>query len=322
MRVSQETLDQIALSWDEYSLIIAKLGREPTNVELGMFGALWSEHCGYKYSKELLRLFPTKSNSVIVEAGEENAGMIEIGDGLRIVFKVESHNHPSAVEPVEGAATGVGGVIRDILAMGARPIALLNSLRFGPIEEPHNRFLFNGVIQGISSYGNCVGIPDVGGEISFSSSYNGNPLVNAMCVGILKEGELVRAAATTPNNVLMLVGARTGRDGIHGASMASASFEADSESKRPTVQVGDPFTEKLLLEACLELMNTDCIIGIQDMGAAGLTSSSVEMAAKDNNGIKIKGKSLIYALGSQGWDRRNAMVWLFWVLMTLNRVVK
>ena len=285
MPVSQQTLDEIALAKEEYDLIVQRLEREPTPVELGMFGALWSEHCGYKHSKPLLGLFPTTGDLVQVAAGEENAGVVDIGDGLWVVFKVESHNHPSAVEPFQGAATGVGGIIRDILAMGARPIALLNSLRFGPLSEPRNRYLFDGVVAGISAYGNCVGIPDVGGEVAFDDSYSGNPLVNAMCIGLLPQGELVRAAAVTPGNTLMLVGAATGRDGIHGASgLASRTF-AEEREMRPTVQVGDPFLEKVLVEACLEAAHSGYLEGMQDLGAAGLTSSAVECASRGGSGI-------------------------------------
>ena len=287
MTVTQQTLDEIALSQAEYELIVQRLEREPNALELGMFGALWSEHCGYKHSKPLLRMLPTTGEAVRVRAGEENAGVVDVGDGLSLVFKVESHNHPSAVEPFQGAATGVGGIIRDILAMGARPIALLNSLRFGPLDEPGNRYLFEGVVAGISAYGNCVGIPDVGGEVQFASSYRNNPLVNAMCVGVLAEGALVRAAAATPGNTLMLVGAATGRDGIHGASgLASRAFE-DEREMRPTVQVGDPFLEKVLVEACLEVAGSGHLEGMQDLGAAGLTSSAVECAARGGTGIEI-----------------------------------
>ena len=287
MPVSQATLDEIALSRAEYELIVQKLEREPTPVELGMFGALWSEHCGYKHSRPLLSTFPTTGDAVRVRAGEENAGVVDIGDGLSLVFKVESHNHPSAVEPFQGAATGVGGIIRDILAMGARPIALLNSLRFGPPNDPRNRFLFEGVVAGISAYGNCIGIPDVAGEIQFAASYNGNPLVNAMCIGVLSQGGLVRSAAVTPGNTLLLVGATTGRDGIHGASgLASRTFE-DEREMRSTVQVGDPFLEKVLVEACLEAARSGHLEGMQDLGAAGLTSSAIESAAKGGTGIEI-----------------------------------
>jgi phosphoribosylformylglycinamidine synthase len=256
-------------------------------VELGLFGALWSEHCGYKHSRPLLKGFPTTGEAVRVAAGEENAGVVEIGDGLSVVFKVESHNHPSAVEPYQGAATGVGGIVRDILAMGARPIALLNSLRFGTLDDPRNRFLFEGVVAGISGYGNCIGVPDVGGEVVFDASYAGNPLVNAMCVGLLREGEMMTAAARIPGNTLMLVGAATGRDGIHGASgLASRAFEEEREM-RPTVQVGDPFMEKVLIEACLEAARSGHLEGMQDLGAAGLTSSVMESVAKGGMGLDM-----------------------------------
>ena len=287
MSVSQEILDEIALSRDEYDLIVQKLEREPNGVELGLFGALWSEHCGYKHSKPLLRMFPTTGAAVRVQAGEENAGVVDIGDGLSVVFKIESHNHPSVVEPYEGAATGVGGIVRDILAMGARPVALLNSLRFGPLDTARNRYLFQGVVAGISGYGNCIGVPDVGGEVVFAPSYAGNPLVNAMCVGLLPAGGLMRAAATNPGSVLMVVGSATGRDGIHGASgLASRTFE-DEREMRPTVQVGDPFLEKVLIEACLEAAASGWLDGLQDMGAAGLTSSVMECAARGGTGVEI-----------------------------------
>ncbi len=287
MAVSQEILDEIALSRDEYDLIVQKLEREPNGVELGLFGALWSEHCGYKHSKPLLRTFPTTGAAVRVQAGEENAGVVDIGDGLSVVFKIESHNHPSVVEPYEGAATGVGGIVRDILAMGARPVALLNSLRFGPLDTARNRYLFQGVVAGISGYGNCIGVPDVGGEVVFAPSYAGNPLVNAMCVGLLPTGGLMRAAATNPGSVLMVVGSATGRDGIHGASgLASRTFE-DEREMRPTVQVGDPFLEKVLIEACLEAAASGWLDGLQDMGAAGLTSSVMECAARGGTGVEI-----------------------------------
>ncbi len=290
MPVTQATLETIALTRAEYDLICQKLNREPNEVELGLFGALWSEHCGYKHSKPLLSLFPTTGDSVQVEAGQENAGVVDIGDGLSIVFKAESHNHPSAVEPYQGAATGVGGIIRDILAMGARPIALLNSLRFGPLDDARNRFLFEGVVRGISGYGNCIGIPDVGGEVAFADAYSGNPLVNAMCIGLLRDGELMSAAASTPGSVLLTVGSATGRDGIHGASgLASRTFgggENDAEM-RPTVQVGDPFLEKVLVEACLEAAKSGHLEGLQDMGAAGLTSSAIECAERGGTGLEI-----------------------------------
>ena len=287
MPVSKETLDEIALSQREYEMIVERLGREPTPVELGMFGALWSEHCGYKHSKPLLRLLPSAAAHVLVGPGQENAGVVDIGDGLGVVLKIESHNHPSAVDSYQGAATGVGGIVRDIFAMGARPIALLNSLRFGPLSESHNRYLFHGLVGGISGYGNCIGVPDVGGEIYFAPAYSGNPLVNALCVGLVEVGRLVRAAAVTPGNTLMLVGADTGRDGIHGASgLASRTLEKERQM-RPTVQVGNPFLEKVLIEACLEVSRTDFLEGMQDLGAAGLTSSVVECATRGGSGVEI-----------------------------------
>src|SRR5687767_14649160 len=264
-----------------------------------MFGAMWSEHCGYKNSKPLLRLFPSTGPRVLTQRGGENAGAVDIGGGYCAVFKIESHNHPSAVEPYQGAATGVGGIVRDIFAMGARPIAILDSLRFGPLREPmgsdtaraaHNRSLFHGVVAGIGGYGNCLGVPTVGGEVSFADSYDGNPLVNAMCVGIARSDKLLRAIATGAGNPIILVGADTGRDGIGGANvLASRTFEAGGEELRPTVQVGNPFLEKLLMEACVELAekHADWIVGLQDLGAAGLTSSAVECAARGKAGIEI-----------------------------------
>ena len=287
MPVSQEALDELALSQAEYEAIVERLGREPNSLELGLFGSLWSEHCGYKHSKPLLRMFDARSDRLLVAPGSENAGVVDIGDGWAVVMKVESHNHPSAIEPYEGAATGVGGIVRDIFAMGARPIALLNSLRFGPLSEARSKYLFEGVVSGISGYGNCIGVPDVGGEVYFSESYSGNPLVNAMCVGLLRTDELRRATAGDPGNLLMLVGADTGRDGIHGASgLASRTFE-DERELRPTVQVGNPFLEKVLIEACLEAATSDAVVGIQDLGAAGLTSASVECASNAGAGLSI-----------------------------------
>jgi phosphoribosylformylglycinamidine synthase len=274
------------LTTDEYERLVAMLGREPTFTELGIVSALWSEHCSYKHSRPLLKTLPTEAPFVLQGPGE-NAGVISIGDGLAVAFKIESHNHPSAVEPYQGAATGVGGILRDVFTMGARPIAMLNSLRFGSLEEPRVRYLFSGVVKGIGDYGNCVGIPTVAGEIAFDPSYEGNPLVNAMCVGLLREDELIRAVAQGVGNPIIAVGARTGRDGIHGASFASEDLTAQSEAKRPRVQVGDPFTEKLLLEASLELIASGAIVAIQDMGAAGLTSSSAEMAARGDVGVVI-----------------------------------
>ena len=287
MPVSKETLAEIALSEDEYARLVALLGREPSPVELGMFGALWSEHCGYKNSRPLLKLFPTEGERVLIRAGEENAGAVDIGDGLAIVMKIESHNHPSAIEPYEGAATGVGGIVRDIFAMGAFPIALLNSLRFGPLDEPRNAYLFGGVVGGISGYGNCLGIPNVGGEVFFDRSYSGNPLVNAMCVGLLESGGLVRAHAGGPGNLMMLVGADTGRDGIHGASGLASTTDPTAKELRSAVQVGNPFMEKLLIEACLELARTDYLVGMQDLGAAGLTSATVECAERSGCGFEL-----------------------------------
>ena len=288
MSVSDEILNEIALSRAEYEKIVVGLGREPNGLELGMFGALWSEHCGYKHSKLLLRELPSESPRLLVQPGEENAGVIEIGQGLAIVMKVESHNHPSAIEPFQGAATGVGGIVRDIFAMGARPMALLNSLRFGPLNESRNRYLFEGVVRGISWYGNCIGVPDVGGEVYFSDVYSGNPLVNAMCVGIVETRSLMKARASGSGNLLMLVGADTGRDGIHGASgLASRTFEDDAEEMRPTVQVGNPFLEKVLIEACLEAVDTGKVLAMQDLGAAGLTSTVVESVARGGAGAKL-----------------------------------
>ncbi|MQF95751.1 MAG: phosphoribosylformylglycinamidine synthase subunit PurL [SAR202 cluster bacterium] len=287
MAVTKETLDEIALSQVEYDLILERLDREPNPVELGMFGALWSEHCGYKHSRPLLRMFSQESSRVLSQTGAENAGAVDIGDGLAVVFKVESHNHPSAVEPLQGAATGVGGIVRDILAMGARPIALLNSLRFGHLDDPQNVHLFHGVVEGISWYGNCIGVPDVGGEICFDDSYSANPLVNAMCVGLIEADKIATSAASAVDSVVLLVGAGTGRDGIHGASgLASRTFEEEVEL-RPTVQVGNPFLEKVLIEACLEALSTGLVHAIQDLGAAGLTSAAIESANSGGRGIRL-----------------------------------
>ncbi|HEX9647971.1 MAG TPA: phosphoribosylformylglycinamidine synthase subunit PurL, partial [Alphaproteobacteria bacterium] len=270
----------------EYADIRHILGRVPSLTELGIFSAMWSEHCSYKSSRKWLARLPTAAPWVIEGPGE-NAGVIDIGAGLAAVFKMESHNHPSYIEPYQGAATGVGGILRDVFTMGARPVANLNVLRFGSPDHPKTRHLVAGVVGGIGGYGNCVGVPTVGGECSFDSRYDGNILVNAMCVGIARADRIFRARASGLGAPVVYVGSKTGRDGIHGAAMASAAFGEDTEHKRPTVQVGDPFTEKLLLEACLELMATDAIVGIQDMGAAGLTSSSVEMAAKGGAGIEL-----------------------------------
>ncbi|MBC7346197.1 MAG: phosphoribosylformylglycinamidine synthase II, partial [Clostridia bacterium] len=253
----------MGLTDEEYARICSLLGREPNYVELGMFAVMWSEHCGYKNSRPVLRQFPTTAPWVIQGPGE-NAGVVDIGDGLAVAFKMESHNHPSAVEPFQGAATGVGGIVRDIFAMGARPIALLDSLRFGELDEPRNRYLFGGVVAGIAWYGNCIGVPTVGGEVYFDPSYAGNPLVNVMCVGLLRKEQLQRGVAAGPGNAVMLVGARTGRDGIHGATFASEELSEASAARRPAVQVGDPFKEKLLIEACLELVAGDLLVGMQD----------------------------------------------------------
>jgi phosphoribosylformylglycinamidine synthase len=285
--IDQRTLDEVALTRAEYDRIVELLGRTPNHLELGLFGAMWSEHCGYKNSRPLLKRFPTTGPRVLLKAGEENAGAVDIGDGLAVVMKIESHNHPSAVEPYQGAATGVGGIVRDIFTMGARPIALLDSLRFGPLSEPRNRYLFAGIVGGIGGYGNCLGIPTVGGEIYFDASYSGNPLVNAMCVGLIEADHLVPARASGIGNPVLLVGASTGRDGIHGATFASVELDEASEERRPAVQVGNPFTEKLLMEACLQLRDTGWIVGMQDLGAAGLTSSSVESAHKGGAGIEM-----------------------------------
>jgi len=287
--VTPEDLKEIALSRQEYQDIQRRLGRDPNQLELGLFGALWSEHCAYKHSRPLLRLFPSNSPRVLVAPGSENAGVVDVGNGQSVVFKIESHNHPSAVEPFQGAATGVGGIVRDILAMGARPIALLNSLRFGMPDSPRGKHLFHGVIEGISWYGNCIGVPDIGGEIGFSSSYEGNPLVNAMCIGIVRTADLVRAKPSGPGDLLLLVGADTGRDGIHGASgLASQTFE-DNRELRTTVQVGNPFMEKVLIEACLEALQVcpEGIAGMQDLGAAGLTSATVECVSAGGKGLSL-----------------------------------
>ncbi len=274
------------LTPDEYGRIEALLSRTPTFAELGIFSALWSEHCSYKHSKPVLKTLPVTGPQVVQGPGE-NAGVLRLPHGWAVAFKIESHNHPSAVEPYQGAATGAGGILRDVFTMGARPVALLNSLRFGPLDDARNRYLFAGVVRGIGDYGNCVGIPTLGGEVDFGPGYAGNPLVNAMCVGLLKERDLIRARAHGVGNVLLCVGSRTGRDGIHGASFASEELTQASEQRRPQVQVGDPFTEKLLMEASLELIASGHIVAIQDMGAAGLTSSSAEMAARGGVGVEI-----------------------------------
>ncbi len=279
-------LREVALSRAEYAQAVEMLGRYPARVELGMIGALWSEHCGYKHSRPLFKMFPTTGPRVLQGPGE-NAGVVDIGDGLALALKMESHNHPSAVEPYQGAATGVGGIVRDIFTMGARPIAILDALRFGPLDEPRNRYLFDGVVAGIGGYGNSLGIPTVGGEIAVHPSYRGNPLVNAMCVGIAPHARVTRASAGEPGNILLLVGAATGRDGIQGATFASGDLDEAAMERRPAVQVGNPFLEKLLMEACLELLETDDVVGMQDLGAAGITSSAVECAGRAGTGIEI-----------------------------------
>src|ERR1700758_5360863 len=284
--ITPEIVREHGLADDEYARILKLMGREPTLVELGIFSVMWSEHCSYKSTRVHLRKLPTKAPWVLQGPGE-NAGVIDIGDGDAAIFKMESHNHPSFIEPYQGAATGVGGIMRDVFTMGARPIAMMNALRFGAPENEKTRHLVAGVVSGIGGYGNCMGVPTVGGEVNFHKSYNGNILVNAMCVGLARADKIFKAAAKGAGNPVVYIGSKTGRDGIHGATMASAEFDDASEEKRPTVQVGDPFTEKLLLEACLELMATDAIIAIQDMGAAGLTSSSAEMADKGGSGIEL-----------------------------------
>ncbi len=282
----QEKLAFNGLKFEEYQKILDMLGREPNDLELALYGVMWSEHCSYKHSKAQLKTLPTQSECVLQGPGE-NAGIIGIGDGMAAVFKIESHNHPSAIEPYQGAATGVGGIVRDVFTMGARPIALLNSLRFGNLDNEHVRYIFGGVVAGIADYGNCLGIPTVGGETYFNKSYQGNPLVNAMCLGVMPVKEMVTGSASGIGNPVMVVGAATGRDGIKGASFASEELSAESEEKRPSVQVGDPFMEKLLMEACLELIKTGVVVGIQDMGAAGLASSSCEMASRAGTGIEL-----------------------------------
>jgi phosphoribosylformylglycinamidine synthase len=285
-KITPEVLAEHGLSEDEYKIILDIMDREPNLTELGVFSVMWSEHCSYKSSKKWLKTLPTEAPWVICGPGE-NAGIVDIGDGQAVVFKMESHNHPSYIEPYQGAATGVGGILRDVFTMGARPIANMNALRFGSPDNPKTRHLVSGVVSGIGDYGNSIGVPTVGGETDFHSSYDGNILVNAMTVGLVDVDKVFYSAATGAGNSLVYVGSKTGRDGIHGATMASAEFNADTEEKRPTVQVGDPFTEKLLVEACLELMATDVIVAIQDMGAAGLTSSAFEMASKGRVGVEM-----------------------------------
>ena len=286
MKITDTIVEKHGLKPDEYTKIKELLGREPNLLELGIFSAMWNEHCSYKSSRIHLKTLPTKGKQVIQGPGE-NAGVIDIGDNDAIIFKIESHNHPSYIEPYQGAATGVGGILRDVFTMGARPIALLNSIHFGSPDHFKTKTLLNGVVSGIGGYGNCIGIPTVAGETKFNSTYNENILVNAMAVGHAQKDKIFYSKAKGVNKSVVYVGSKTGRDGIHGASMASSEFDENSEDKKPTVQVGDPFTEKLLLEACLELMKDNSIISIQDMGAAGLTSSSVEMASKGDLGIEL-----------------------------------
>lgn len=282
----QKLYQQMGLSDAEFQMVEDILGRLPNYTETGLFSVMWSEHCSYKNSKPILSKFPTTGEHVLQGPGE-GAGIVDIGDGQAVVFKMESHNHPSAIEPYQGAATGVGGIIRDVFSMGARPVAMLNSLRFGELTSPRVKYLFEEVVAGIAGYGNCIGIPTVGGEVQFDDSYDGNPLVNAMCVGLINHEDIQKGVAKGVGNPVMYVGAKTGRDGIHGATFASEELTETSDENRPAVQVGDPFMEKLLLEACLELVKSDALVGIQDMGAAGLTSSSAEMASKAGSGIEM-----------------------------------
>jgi len=286
MSIDSATIERHGLKSEEYDRIVQFLGREPNLTELGIFSVMWSEHCSYKSSRVHLKTLPTEGPQVLQGPGE-NAGAVDIGNGLAAVFKIESHNHPSFIEPYQGAATGVGGIIRDIFTMGARPIALMNSLRFGSLSAPGSARLIEGVVAGIAGYGNSIGIPTIGGEIAFEPSYAGNPLVNVFCLGIAKQADIIKGVASGVGNAVYYVGAKTGRDGIHGATMASAEFDEKSSEKRPAVQVGDPFMEKLLLEACLEVMQTDALIGIQDMGAAGLTCSTTEMGSRGGAGVEI-----------------------------------
>ncbi|WP_461202338.1 phosphoribosylformylglycinamidine synthase subunit PurL [Anoxybacillus sp. TBDG-1] len=282
----QKLYREMGLTDEEFAMVERILGRLPNYTETGIFSVMWSEHCSYKNSKPVLKKFPTEGKHVLQGPGE-GAGIVDIGDGLAVAFKIESHNHPSAIEPYQGAATGVGGIIRDVFSMGARPIALLNSLRFGELTSPRVKYLFERVVAGIGGYGNCVGIPTVGGEVQFDAAYEGNPLVNAMCVGLIRHEDIQKGIAAGVGNTVMYVGAKTGRDGIHGATFASEELTEQSEQKRPAVQVGDPFMEKLLLESCLEVIHSDALVGMQDMGAAGLTSSSAEMASKAGSGIEL-----------------------------------
>src|SRR5258706_742212 len=284
--ITPELIAQHQLTGDEYRKIVALLGREPTYTELGIFSVMWSEHCSYKSSRLHLKKLPTRGKLVLQGPGE-NAGIIDIGQGYAIAFKIESHNHPSFIEPFQGAATGVGGILRDIFTMGPRPIAGLDSLRFGALSEPRNKRILEGVVSGIAHYGNCFGVPTVGGECIFEECYNGNPLVNVFALGVFRKDEIFYAKAAGVGNPVIYVGAKTGRDGINGSSMASAEFTEESKQKRPNVQVGDPFMEKLLLEACLEAMQTGAVVAIQDMGAAGLTCSTTEMALRGGTGVEI-----------------------------------
>src|SRR6202161_3228867 len=285
--MTPQVVEAHQLTAAEYRRIVALLGREPNYTELGIFSVMWSEHCSYKSSRLHLKKLPTRSKLVVQGPGE-NAGIIDIGDGYAIAFKIESHNHPSFIEPFQGAATGVGGILRDIFTMGARPIAVLDAIRFGPLDVPRNRRILEGVVSGIAHYGNCFAVPTIGGETVFEPCYNGNPLVNVFALGVFRHDEIFYGRASGIGNPVIYVGAKTGRDGIHGASMASAEFDEDSKDKRPNVQVGDRFMEKLLLEACLEAMHTGAIVGIQDMGAAGLTCSTCEMGARGRVGIEIE----------------------------------
>lgn len=282
----QKVYKEMGLTDEEFAMVESILGRLPNYTEIGLFSVMWSEHCSYKNSKPVLKKFPTKGERVLQGPGE-GAGIVDIGDEQAVVFKIESHNHPSAIEPYQGAATGVGGIIRDVFSMGARPVAMMNSLRFGELDHPRTKYLFKEVVAGIAGYGNCIGIPTVGGEIQFDPAYEGNPLVNAMCIGLIDHKDIQKGQAHGVGNTVMYVGAKTGRDGIHGATFASEELTDQSEENRPAVQVGDPFMEKLLLEACLELVKSDALVGIQDMGAAGLTSSSAEMASKAGSGIEM-----------------------------------
>src|SRR6186997_496468 len=288
MEITKETAEQLRLTAEEFELIKTKLGRVPNFNELCCFSAMWSEHCSYKNSIKWLKTLPREGGRMLVKAGEENAGLMDIGDGYGVVFKIESHNHPSAIEPFQGAATGVGGIHRDIFTMGARPIAALNSLRFGNLEEDKTQHLLSGVVHGIGHYGNCFGVPTVGGEVYFENCYHTNPLVNAMSVGIVKAGETVSATAEGIGNPVFFVGSATGKDGIGGASFASADITADSAEDLPAVQVGDPFQEKKLLEACLEVIKTGAVVGMQDMGAAGIICSTAEMSAKGQVGMHVE----------------------------------